>query len=109
MTIAQLQAEINLYIKQNGIKAITGSVLNTILNDMVTTLNADSIGSFAQSFAPASGEVGDIWYNTNDKKLYRYIIVFENNDLLFIKNCDGKIKILNSQEQEHCNKNRKTL
>ena len=44
-----------------------------------------------------------------DKKLYRYIIVFENNDLLFIKNCDGKIKILNSQEQEHCNKNRKTL
>jgi len=41
--------------------------------------------------------------------LYRYIIVFENDNVLFIKNCNSKLKILNEKEIEHCNKDRKTI
>jgi len=71
-TITQLKAKIDLYIKTNGAKSITGVLDNEIRNDVVDTLNAQNLHFFYQSATPTGIAVGDIWYDSTNKTINRY-------------------------------------
>lgn len=72
LTLPALKAEIDLYIKTNGVKAITGALLNVILNDVVDSLQdytddeIAALTSVLTGYLPLAGGVmsGDI--NLND-------------------------------------------
>lgn len=48
----QLKAKINQYIRTNGVRAITGAILNEVLNDMVDGLGTNA--GFGGSITPSS-------------------------------------------------------
>lgn len=75
LPVSALKALVNLYIQANGVKAITGPVLQSILNDIIDSLESDydtSIATAGGSFLKLDGSTpmaGNIQMNGNVLKL----------------------------------------
>ena len=68
LSIANLKIELNTYIDTNGIDAITGTILNNFLDDLIDSVLA--VGVIATSIgSPApnnvDGNEGDLYFQTN--------------------------------------------
>ena len=62
MTNQDLRDKIDALIKANGVKAITGDIMNEILNDVVNTYELRDINMFYQDTTPTALSINDLWY-----------------------------------------------
>jgi len=73
MTNQELKDKIDLYIYTNNVKAITGAILNDILNDVVDTYSANDIQTYYSSTTPTGTiTTGSLWINSTNAYIYRY-------------------------------------
>jgi len=73
-SISQLKADIDLYIKTNGNKEITGAIDNGVRNDIVDNLFRLANRVFKQATTPAVSDlsIGDLWLEDVTNKMYIY-------------------------------------
>lgn len=74
LSITALKAQVDSTIATNGVKAITGAILNTQLNDIIDSVNKLSNRCYVQPTTPAFSDMlsGDIWIKTDTDELYTY-------------------------------------
>jgi len=67
-----LRFDINDKIKLNGLREITGTVLNAPMIETVDVMEARDIKSFNQESSPIGTVIGDFWYKPSTNALYRW-------------------------------------
>ncbi len=73
-TIDQLKADIDLYIKANGNKEITGTIDNGIRNDIVDNLFRLSNRIYTQATEPLVDDlsISDLWVKNDTNQIFTY-------------------------------------
>jgi len=96
LSITALKNEINEFINTNGIEAITGSIMNGVLFDLVDSVVAAQVETSMGSAAPnnSTGSEGDLYFQTN-VGIYRYtsgswVLTFNFNDGILNQNTNSQ-------------------
>lgn len=73
MTISELKTLINTYIKTNGNREITGTVLNNVLIEVANTMQSNGTKIVVSETQPVVGiSVGTTWIKTSTNQIFQY-------------------------------------